>query len=373
MKRSEKRSESSPPAPTAQGRSRTRWLIGSVVVVFGLGLLILFWPRDQNALPGADWRLFKDRFLDASGRVIDTGNANISHSEGQGYGMLLAAAFNDRAAFDRMWQWTQDHLRRADDQLFSWRYQPEDGGKVDDPNNASDGDLLIAWALVRAAQRWEVYEYQQSAAQIVGDFFRLAVVESDLGLQMLPGLMGFQREDGLLLNPSYAVFPAYEELRTVFPTERWDDLDAGGRRLLGVARFGDSALNPNWTTVGPLALSLPTDKPPVSGYDAIRVPLHVAWAGPNPSLLTRYTDFWEAQPADKPLPAELNLRDGELGPHPMLPGMEAIAKFATASQRGTALTVADIPPLLGDEPYFSASLKLLTKLAIRDRAVAKKN
>ncbi len=287
--------------------------------------------------------------------------------------MLLAVAFGDRPAFDRIWKWTEDHLRRDDDQLFSWRYVPADGGKVDDPNNASDGDLLIAWALVRAAQRWGAYGYQQSAAQIIGDFFRLAVVESDLGLQMLPGLMGFQREDGLLLNPSYVLFPAYQELRDVFPSERWDDLDAGGRRLLGVARFGSSALNPNWVTLGPLALKLPTDKDPLFGYDAIRVPLHVAWAGPNRELLAPYAEFWNDQPKADALPAEINLRDGEPGPHPMLPGMQAIAQFTLASESESVVTVQDIPPLLEDESYFSASLKLLTKLAIRDRAATEKN
>ncbi len=355
----------------AKGRRFRLWLL--LAGVAAVVLLVVFWPRDPNALPSADWQLFKKRFLDESGRVVDTGNADVSHSEGQGYGMLLAEAFDDRVAFDRMWKWTQETLRRSDDHLFSWRYQPEDGGKVDDPNNASDGDLLIAWALVRAAQRWDHYPYQASAAQIITDFFRLAVVDSDLGLQMLPGLMGFQREDGLLLNPSYVVFPAYQELERVFPSERWDDLDAGGRRLLGVARFGEVALNPNWATVGPLAVKLPIDKDPLTGYDAIRVPLHVAWAGPNPSLLERYAEYWGGRSATNPLPAEVNLRDGEPGPHPMLPGMDAIARFTLASARNASITVRDIPPVLADEVYYSASLKLLTKLAIRDRAAAEKH
>ncbi len=371
MDRRDSHPETGDRSPPATERGRGRWWFLALLVLGGVAFFL--WPRSPNALPASDWQLFKERFLAASGRIIDTGNDNISHSEGQGYGMMLAVAFGDRAAFDLMWKWTETHLRRDDDQLFSWRYVPEDGGRVDDPNNASDGDLLIAWALVRASQRWDQYEYQQSAAQIVGDFFRLVVVESDLGLQMLPGLMGFQRDDGLLLNPSYVLFPAYQEMRAVFPSERWGDLDAGGRRLLGVGRFGSSALNPNWTTVGPLALKLPTDKDPLFGYDAIRVPLHVAWAGPNEDLLEPYAAFWRAQPHPDALPAELNLIDGRPGPHAMLPGMQAIAQFALASSQGAPLTVADIPPLSEDEPYFSASLKLLTKLAIRDRAAAKKN
>lgn len=48
----------------------------------------------------AFWQSYKARFVTAQGRVVDTGNGNISHSEGQGYGMLLAVAANDRETFN---------------------------------------------------------------------------------------------------------------------------------------------------------------------------------------------------------------------------------------------------------------------------------
>jgi hypothetical protein len=46
------------------------------------------------------WRSYKRRFLSDQGRVIDTANGGISHSEGQGYGMLLAVAASDHETFD---------------------------------------------------------------------------------------------------------------------------------------------------------------------------------------------------------------------------------------------------------------------------------
>ncbi len=348
-------------------KRRVLWIVGGLALI---ALILIFWPRDPNALPGADWRTFKSRFLDQSGRVVDTGNGNISHSEGQGYGMLLAVAFRDRGSFDRMWAWTQEHLQRPDDHLFSWRYRPEDGGIVDDPNNASDGDLLIAWALTRAARTWDDFEYQRAAALIVKDFFELTLADSPIGLQLLPGLVGFQSERGLMLNPSYYVFPALNELRATYPRERWADLDAGGRRFLELARFGEWLLNPNWALVGSLAIEIAPDKEPLFGYDAIRVPLHVAWEDPKSPLLIPYANFWESQPEGEPLPATVNLTDGELGPHPMLPGMDAIARLTMASVRDEAFTVRDVPLVDDKEPYYSASLKLLTKLAIYDHARA---
>ncbi len=77
--------------------------------------------------------------------MIDRTNGGVSHSESQGYGMLLAVAANDRAAFEAIWAWTQAHLYVRGDNLASWKWDPAATPHVADPNNATDGDLLIAW------------------------------------------------------------------------------------------------------------------------------------------------------------------------------------------------------------------------------------
>ena len=53
------------------------------------------------------WQQYKAKFIDPSGRVIDNANGGISHSEGQGYSMLLAERFGDKDAFANAWLWTQ--------------------------------------------------------------------------------------------------------------------------------------------------------------------------------------------------------------------------------------------------------------------------
>lgn len=45
------------------------------------------------------WGDFKQQFVSSDGRVIDSTNKGISHSEGQGYGLLFAVYFNDRETF----------------------------------------------------------------------------------------------------------------------------------------------------------------------------------------------------------------------------------------------------------------------------------
>ena len=99
------------------------------------------------------WESYKSRFMMPDGRIIDTGNGNVSHTEGQGFAMLLAVGNNDRPAFDKLWQWTDKTLRNKDNGLFYWRYNPVAPNPVADKNDATDGDTLIAWALLRAQQQ----------------------------------------------------------------------------------------------------------------------------------------------------------------------------------------------------------------------------
>ena len=42
-----------------------------------------------------DWLAFRHQFITPEGRVIDTGNGNASHSEGQGWGLMGAQAADD--------------------------------------------------------------------------------------------------------------------------------------------------------------------------------------------------------------------------------------------------------------------------------------
>jgi endoglucanase len=112
------------------------------------------------------WSTFKGRFMTEDGRIQDTGNNNVSHTEGQGYAMLMAVWYNDRGSFDSLWRWTQQHLKNPQNGLFYWKYNPAAADPVMDKNNASDGDVLIAWALLKAGQKWQDQAYLQASDRI---------------------------------------------------------------------------------------------------------------------------------------------------------------------------------------------------------------
>jgi endoglucanase len=243
---------------------------------------------EPEAWPAGTWEGWKKAFLTAEGRVVDNANGNISHSEGQGYGLLLAVAANDRAAFDRQYRWAQANLKVRGDQLFAWKWVPDQTPPVPDRNNASDGDLLIAWALVEAAERWNHPPYRADAAAITRDLDRLAGTRSSIGRIMLPGVHGFsvadreKEEDGPVVNPSYWVFPALDRLTAAAPKVDWAGYRASGYTLARLARFGPAELPTEWVSLKNRAPAPAQGFPQLFSYNAVRIPLYLTMGKLDP-------------------------------------------------------------------------------------------
>src|ERR1700694_11292 len=228
------------------------------------------------------WRQYKDRFVTSEGRVVDNANGGISHSEGQGYAMLIAERLDDKPTFEALWQWTQSNLLVRGDGLAAWRWSPQIP-HVADHNNATDGDLLIAWALAEASDRWHVSEYRRSASRIVEALAANVVISSRFGSVLLPaltGVAGKDTPDAPVVNLSYWIFPAFKRLRAVSNAIDWDALTATGKTLIGLSRFGSRRLPSNWISLAPAAPEPAYAFPAVFGYDAVRIPFYLAWGEP---------------------------------------------------------------------------------------------
>ena len=229
------------------------------------------------------WAQYKRRFITPSGRVVDSANGFISHSEGQGYGMLLAVAANDRMAFERLWGWTRANLMVRDDQLVAWRWEPGQRPAVSDMNNATDGDILIAWALAEAAEFWADASHRAAGRRIAVEIGRkLALFKTGQGALLLPGVAGFsadERPDGPVVNLSYYVFPAFGRLGVVAPEIDWPGLMRTGLDQIRAARFGPSELPSDWISLRDGAPRPADGFPPQFSYNAIRIPLYLAFAG----------------------------------------------------------------------------------------------
>lgn len=100
-------------------------------------------------------------------------------------------------------------MRDKSNGLFYWCYNPVALGPIVDKNNASDGDTLIVWVLLRAQRRWQDKCYAIASDTITASPLGYTVVTFAGRQVMLPGMKGFNLNDHLNLNPSYFIFPAW--------------------------------------------------------------------------------------------------------------------------------------------------------------------
>jgi len=333
------------------------------ILIAALSLAAPAWAQTDPLI--AQWNTYRDRFISDDGRVRDTGNGEVSHTEGQGTAMLFAEAFDDRATFDRVWQWTAQKLRRPDSALFAWRWDPNNAANpVSDTNNASDGDILIAWALSLAAHRWHERAYAREAHRVLAEIRDKLIDRVDGHLVLMPGTDGFKTADGsVIVNPSYYIYPAFHEFSRVDRSPVWTRLQHDGLALLAKARFGQWALATDWVAVASDGGVSPAAKlPPRFGFDAIRIPLYLIWGGAaTQQRLAADLRYWGGF-TDRPIPAWVDVTDGSLAPFPGPPGFQAIVQLARLRHDGKA---APLPEIGDKDDYYSASLILLAGLARR--------
>ena len=236
----------------------------------------------QASCDWPDWQGFKRAMLSSDGRVIDYSTPQ-QHtvSEGQAYALFFALVAGDRAAFERILQWTENNLAAGDltARLPAWQWGRLDKGGwgVIDANPASDADLWIAYALGEAGRLWNVRRYRVLSALVANRVLREETANiPGLGLTLLPGPVGFAPARGQWrLNPSYVPLQQMRWLAQADPAPAWQSLVKSSVRL--IRETAPRGYSPDWVLYQAGKGFLPDAQTQASGsYNSIRVYL---WAG----------------------------------------------------------------------------------------------
>ncbi len=246
----------------------------------------------DSVIRADEWAGYLTSFVGEDGRVVDTANNNISHSESQGYGMVLAVLADDRPAFERIWSFTQTELLVRDDGLAAWRWDPAATPHITDTNNATDGDILIAYGLALAGEAWGEPRFTEAAGRLARTIGRSMIVDLGGMPAILPGAEGFRKRSdgqGPIVNPSYWVFEAFPVLSALDPGTDWRAIAETGIELVRRARVTRSGVPPDWLVLDPAGTIRPAPDMPVEfGYNGIRIPLYLMRAARNPVLLETF-------------------------------------------------------------------------------------
>ncbi len=117
-----------------------------------------------------------------------------------------AVANNDRPAFDKLWQWTDNTLRNKSNGLFTgaitrWR------------RTLSPIKQRLRWRYPDRGAAARAKQWQDKRYAIASDAITAALLKSTVvtfaGRRDAPGVKGFNLNDHLNLNPSYFIFPAW--------------------------------------------------------------------------------------------------------------------------------------------------------------------
>lgn len=277
-------------------------------IIIGAALVLL-----AASSPAADWKTYQQTFITGDGRVVDFFQHSISHSEGQGYGLLLALMNGDRPAFERIFRWTTENLQVRRDALFAWSWgeRANGGWNVIDYNNASDGDILIAFALLKAADRWGHPPFREAAQRIVRDIRAYLAVTADDFQLITPAYFGFNGQERTSFNTGYLMLPAFAEFAKVDDEAFWLRTLRDSRRLLEKAAFSRLKLPADWVALENGQVTIAAARSPVFGYEAIRAPLYLSWHG-EIGTLSAFADYLQFVESTGYLPIRVNLVDGSV-------------------------------------------------------------
>lgn len=310
------------------------------------------------------WDAWKDRFLMADGRVVDALQRQASHSEGQGYGMVLATFFDDAEAFSRMYQWTERNLAVRPDPLLAWRWLPDAGNAVPDRNNASDGDLFYAWALVRAFAQFGDRAYltrAQNIAEALAETCIVAMPGTEGRTVLLPAQFGFDKENHVSVNPSYYMPLAMREVAAATGVSALAICAQHGEALID--QMAQSGLVPDWVDISESGMTASQELSPNAGYEALRVPLFMVWSRiPRHQAVRRMASVYaRAVQPGVGVPTVIEPVSGTVLESSGDAGYQAIAGLITCADGMTAGAL--IPPFTNDQPYYPATLHLFAMIA----------
>jgi endo-1,4-beta-D-glucanase Y len=218
------------------------------------------------------WRSYVDRFI-RGGRVVDPQQGDLTTSEGQAYALLRAVWSDDRATFDGILAWSQQHLTTPSG-LWRWRWTPS-AGPVE-TTSATDADTDAALALLLAGRHWSSPAYTAQARGIVSALWRNDVAHV-AGLPVMTAGPWAHSGSTVTLNPSYFSPAAYREFAKLDAGHPW--LQVTTSSLAAIKGCSDGGLPPDWCTEdagGRYAASAGSSQQPTYGYDAFRLPWRLA-------------------------------------------------------------------------------------------------
>ncbi|HET9720227.1 MAG TPA: glycosyl hydrolase family 8 [Solirubrobacteraceae bacterium] len=254
--------------------------------------------RRAGSSPTDAAEAFLATYANPDGRVVRIDQGGDTVSEGQAYGMLIAAAIGDRKRFTEIWNWTRTHLQDRSG-LFAFHWQ---NGHVVDAQPATDADLDIARALLVGACRFGDPSLRTEAVRVGRAILAHEVARAG-SLQVLIAGPWANHGANLVFNPSYVDPTTLNALAKASGDRRFSTVAADGTQLVNELT---RPLPPDWAIVdtktgqpAPVSGASSTNGPGMFTYDAPRTLVRFAEApvASQTAAVARAWSVFSATPA----------------------------------------------------------------------------
>lgn len=209
-------------------------------------------------------------------------------SEAQSYGMLITVLAAQKgqatqADFESLYRYYQNH-RIEGTQLMSWKQVITNGSETVEKQNATDGDLYIAYSLIEAAKQWpdKAQEYEGQAKSILIDILRFNYNEETGVLKV--GNWAKKNTDFYYLMRTSDTLPHYFQVfYNLTGDKQWLDIkDKMLGQLEQISSHSDTGLLPDFIWAeksGARLVDANTIESQYDGaysYNACRLPYHLS-------------------------------------------------------------------------------------------------
>jgi len=316
-----------------------------------------------NFDPAAWYAGWKTKFYVDCGsgqaRIAAGAGSAQTFSEGIGYGMLLAAANDDRDALDKLWAYYQGHL--DPNGLMNWQIN---GCTAEAWGNyaATDGDEDVAMALVQADAKWG--GYTTAAKGLIAKIKQFETSQTTTPTYLRPGDATNNGGKGeSVVNPSYFA-PGYWRVWATYTGDAsWNQLVTDAYAML--AKWQALTIS-NYTNLVPDWGKSDGTNPNGGGYyyDACRTPWRVAtdyvWFGTPEAktFLTNISTFVDARGGIASTPFDKNSA---------FLGAFALSGMAVSQAKADTYLNAWLSTQMDDAPYFQGSLRGLYLLVANNK------
>ena len=227
-------------------------------------------------------------------------------SEAQSYGMLITVLAAQKgqatqADFEGLYRYYQNH-RIEGTQLMSWKQVITNGSETVEKQNATDGDLYIAYSLIEAAKQWpdKAQEYEGQAKSILIDILRFNYNEKTGVLKV--GNWAQKNSDFYYLMRTSDALPHYFQVfYNLTGDKQWLDIkDKMLGQLEQISSQSETGLLPDFIWVeksGARVAKANTIESQYDGaysYNACRLPYHLSQSQDERSqkLVQKMMDFF---------------------------------------------------------------------------------